>query len=169
MLCNGLGRYDEALAAAQQGAAYPTDMQMSSWAMSELVEAAAHCGRPEAADDALRRLAEMARACGTDWILGVEARARALVADGTDADELYCSAIARLGRTRFRAELARTHLVYGEWLRRKGRRREPASSFAPATRCSCRSAWRRSPSARERSWRRPASASATAASRRATT
>jgi DNA-binding CsgD family transcriptional regulator len=122
VLCNGLGRYDEALIAAQQGAAYPTDMQMSSWAMTELVEAAARCGRPEAADAALGRLAEIARACGTDWILGVDARARALVADAGNADELYRHAIARLGRTRFRAELARTHLLYGEWLRRENRR-----------------------------------------------
>jgi DNA-binding CsgD family transcriptional regulator len=122
VLCNGLGRYDEALVAAQEGAAYPTDMQMSSWAMSELVEAAARCGRPEAAGAALARLSEIARACATDWILGVEARARALVADAGDADELYRQAIACLGRTRLRAELARTHLLYGEWLRRENRR-----------------------------------------------
>jgi DNA-binding CsgD family transcriptional regulator len=124
VLCNGLGRYDEALAAAQQGAAYPTDMQMSSWAMSELVEAAARCGRPEAARPAVKRLAEIARGCDTDWIVGVDARARALVADDGDADELYRRAIANLERTRFRAELARSHLVYGEWLRRNARRRD---------------------------------------------
>ena len=97
-------------------------MHMSSWALSELVEAAARCGRPEAAADALGRLAEMARACGTDWVLGVEARARALVADPADADELHRQAIERLGRTRFRTELARAQLLYGEWLRREGRR-----------------------------------------------
>ena len=122
ILCNGLGRYDEALSAGQRGAAYPPDMHMSSWALSELVEAAARCGRPEAAADALGRLAEMASACGTDWVLGVEARARALVADPADADELHRQAIERLGRTRFRTELARAHLLYGEWLRREGRR-----------------------------------------------
>jgi DNA-binding CsgD family transcriptional regulator len=122
VLCNGLGRYDEALGAAQLGAAYPPDMHMSSWALSELIEAAARCGRPEAAADALGRLAEMARACGTDWVLGAEARARALVADPADADELHRQAIERLGRTRFRTELARAHLLYGEWLRREGRR-----------------------------------------------
>jgi len=122
VLCNGLSRYDEALSAGQLGAAYPPDMHVSSWALSELVEAAARCGRPEAAADALGRLAEMARACGTDWVLGVEARARALVADPADADELHRQAIERLGRTRFRTELARAHLLYGEWLRREGRR-----------------------------------------------
>ena len=122
ILCNGLGRYDAALAAAQLGAAYPPDMQMSSWALSELVEAAARCGQPEEAADALRRLAEMAHACGTDWVLGVEARARALVADPADAEALYRRAIERLGQTRLRAELARAHLLYGEWLRREHRR-----------------------------------------------
>jgi DNA-binding CsgD family transcriptional regulator len=122
VLCNGLGRYDQALVAAQVGATYPPDMQMSSWALSELVEAAARCGEPEAASDALRRLSEMARACGTDWIMGIEARARALVAERGDADGLHRQAIEHLERTRFRGELARAHLLYGEWLRREGRR-----------------------------------------------
>ena len=122
VLCNGLGRYDKALDTARVGAAYPPDMQVSNWALSELVEAAARCGQPEAATDALERLAEMARACGTNWVIGVEACARALVADPADADELYRHAIERLGRTRLRTELARTHLLYGEWLRRNRRR-----------------------------------------------
>jgi DNA-binding CsgD family transcriptional regulator len=122
VLGNGLSRYDEALSAGQRGAAYRPDMHMSNWALCELVEAAARCGRPEAATGALGRLAEMARACGTDWVIGVEARARALVADPADADELHREAIERLGRTRFRTELARAHLLYGEWLRREGRR-----------------------------------------------
>jgi DNA-binding CsgD family transcriptional regulator len=121
VLYNGLCRYDEALRAAQLGAAYPPDMHISSWTLCELVEAAARCGQREAAADALGRLAEMARACGTDWVLGVEARARALVADPGDADELYRQAIECLGRTLFRTELARAHLLYGEWLRREGR------------------------------------------------
>jgi DNA-binding CsgD family transcriptional regulator len=122
VLCNGLRRYDEALAAAQLGAAYPLDLYVSNWALCELVEAAARCGRPEAAARALERLAEMARACDTEWILGVEARARALVADPADADDLHRRAIEHLGRTRLRTELARAHLLYGEWLRREGRR-----------------------------------------------
>ena len=122
VLYNGLGRYDEALVAAQLGAAYPPDLAVSSWTLSELVEAAARSGRPEAAADALGRLAEMARACGSDWVLGVEARARAVVADPGDADALHRHAIGCLERTRFRTELARTRLLYGEWLRREGRR-----------------------------------------------
>jgi DNA-binding CsgD family transcriptional regulator/tetratricopeptide (TPR) repeat protein len=122
ILCNGLGRYDKALEAARLGAAYPPDVHVSSWALSELVEGAARCGQPEAATDALGRLAEMARACGTDWVIGVETRARALVAGSDEADMLYRTAIERLGRTGFRTELARAHLLYGEWLRREGRR-----------------------------------------------
>jgi DNA-binding CsgD family transcriptional regulator len=122
VLGNGLGRYDEALAAAQPGAAYPPAMTVYGQMLSELVEAAARCGRPEAAADAVRRLAEMACACGADWILGVEARARALVADLGDADDLYRQATERLGRTGVRSELARAHLLCGEWLRREGRR-----------------------------------------------
>ena len=113
-----LGRYGAALAAAQLGAAYPPDMHMSSWALSELVEAAARSGQPEEAADALWRLVEMARACGTDRVLGVEERAQALVADPADAEPFYRRAIERLGRTRLGAELARAHVVYGEWLRR---------------------------------------------------
>jgi DNA-binding CsgD family transcriptional regulator len=122
VLCNGLGRYDDALRAAQLGAAYPPDLHVSSWALSELVEAAARCGEPGAASDALQRLAEMAYACRTDWALGVEARARALVADPAEAEDHYRHAIERLGCTRLRPELARTHLLYGEWLRRESRR-----------------------------------------------
>ena len=122
VLGNGLGRYDEALTAAEVAAAHPSDLYVSNWALGELVEAAARSGRPEAAGDALGRLAEMARACGTDWVLGVDARARALVAGSADADELHRRAIEHLGRTRLRTELARAHLLYGEWLRREGRR-----------------------------------------------
>jgi DNA-binding CsgD family transcriptional regulator len=74
----------------------------------------------------------MASACGTDWVVGVEARARALVADPADADELHRQAIERLGRTRFRTELARAHLLYGEWLRREGRRVEAREQLRTA-------------------------------------
>ena len=77
---------------------------------------------PERATDAVRRLSESTSASGTDWALGVEARSRALLSEGETADRLYREAIERLGRTRMRAELARAHLVYGEWLRRENRR-----------------------------------------------
>jgi DNA-binding CsgD family transcriptional regulator len=122
VLCNGLGRYDEALKAAQLGTAHPVGQHVSSWALSELVEAAARSGRPDEAADALGRLAEMARACRTDWVLGIEARARALVADRRHAEELHREAIEHLDRTPFRTELGRARLLYGEWLRREARR-----------------------------------------------
>jgi DNA-binding CsgD family transcriptional regulator len=122
VLYNGLGRYDDALAAAQRAAAHPEDLWFSTFALVELIEAAARSGRPERGADALRRISEMTRASGTQWALGIEARSRALLSDGDAADELYREAIDRLARTRVRIELARAHLLYGEWLRRERRR-----------------------------------------------
>jgi len=92
------------------------------WALPELVEAAARAGDAELARDAFARLAVTTQPCGTDPALGIEARCRALLSDGAAADDLYREAIDRLGRTRLRPELARAHLVYGEWLRREQRR-----------------------------------------------
>jgi DNA-binding NarL/FixJ family response regulator len=94
----------------------------SVWALPELVEAASRCQQYELATEALERLAERTQAAGTDLARGIEARARALVSDGDAADRLYREAIERLTRTRMRAVLARAHLLYGEWLRRQGRR-----------------------------------------------
>jgi DNA-binding CsgD family transcriptional regulator len=122
VLYNGLGRYDEALAAADQGSQYPDEPGLATWSLVELIEAAARTGQPERATAALRRLAESTSAAGTDWALGIEARSRALLSGGESADRLYREAIQRLGRTRVRAELARAHLLYGEWLRRQNRR-----------------------------------------------
>jgi DNA-binding CsgD family transcriptional regulator len=93
-----------------------------AWALTELVEAAARSGEPAVAAGALQRLAETTQAAGTDWALGIEARSRALVTEGDAAEGHYREAIERLGRTRIRVELARAHLLYGEWLRRGGRR-----------------------------------------------
>ena len=70
----------------------------------------------------MNRLAAKAQATRTDWALGIEARARALLGEGADAERWFRTAIEHLGRTRVRAELARTHLLYGEWLRRESRR-----------------------------------------------
>ena len=122
MLDNGLCRYDEALAAAEPGSEYPDELGLAAWPAVELIEAAARTGQPERGIGALRRLAEVTRAGGTDWALGIEARSRALLSDGGPAERLYREAIERLGRTRVRVELARAHLLYGEWLRREGRR-----------------------------------------------
>jgi DNA-binding CsgD family transcriptional regulator len=122
VLSNGLGRYGEALAAAEQGSEYPDDLGLATWSMVELIEAAARTGCPERAVGALRHLSAAATASGTDWALGVAARSRALLSGGGSAERLYREAIERLGRTRVRAELARAHLLYGEWLRREHRR-----------------------------------------------
>jgi len=121
-LCNGLGRYDEALAAATPASEHPEGLAFSNTALVELIEAATRTGRSEDAAEALKRLSERTRACGTNWALGHEARSRALLSEGEPAERLYRQAIERLGRTRVRAELARAHLLYGEWLRRHNRR-----------------------------------------------
>jgi DNA-binding CsgD family transcriptional regulator len=121
-LYNSLGRYAEALAAAEQASEHPEELLFSTWGSVELIEAAARNGKRQRAADALERLTESTRACGTDWALGVEARSQALLSDGEVADRLYREAIDRLGRTRVRWALARAHLLYGEWLRRETRR-----------------------------------------------
>jgi DNA-binding CsgD family transcriptional regulator len=122
VLYNGLGRYEDALAAAQQASSDPLDLYPSMWALSELIEAAVHCGQADPARIALERLAATTEPAGTDFGLGIEARSRALVCEGEAAEVLYREAIDRLGRTRLRPELARAHLLYGEWLRRESRR-----------------------------------------------
>lgn len=122
VLYNGLGRYDDALAAARRASDHPHDLGPSSWAMAEVIEAAARRGTPESAAETHRRLKEMTEVCGGDWGLGIEARSRALLNEGDTAEDLYREAIERLAHTRMRAELARAHLVYGEWLWAESRR-----------------------------------------------
>jgi DNA-binding CsgD family transcriptional regulator len=122
ILHNGLGCYEEALTAACQASGDITAPHISMWALPELAEAAARAGQAELGSDALKQLAEITQACGSDSALGVEARSRALLSHDADADQLYREAIDRLGRTGLRPELARAHLLYGEWLRRVGRR-----------------------------------------------
>jgi DNA-binding CsgD family transcriptional regulator len=122
VLHNGAGRYEEALAAAEQVGETPQELLFANWALPELIEAAARSGQPERGADALDRLSEATRASGTDWGLGIEARSRALLSAGETAEGLYREAIDRLGATRIRVALARAHLVYGEWLRRERRR-----------------------------------------------
>src|SRR5260370_2125232 len=102
------------------------------WAVPELIEAAVRSGNTQTARDALERLAETTRAGGTDFGLGIEARSRALLSDDEAADDLYREAIDRLSRTRLRTELARAHLLYGEWLRRQRRRRDARDQLASA-------------------------------------
>jgi DNA-binding CsgD family transcriptional regulator len=119
LLYNGLGRYQDALEAAQEASEDPHD---PTRALPELIEAAVRIGTPGLAADALQRLSETTAASGTDWGLGVAARCRALLTEGDPAEPLYREAIERLERTRIRVELARAHLLYGEWLRRERRR-----------------------------------------------
>jgi len=130
-LYHGLGRYQETLAAARK-AVEPAQMNISVWALPELVEAAARTGNTELASEALNQLADWTQAGGTDWGLGVEARSRALLSEGEQADRLYREAITRLGRTRIRPELARAHLLYGEWLRRQRRRTDAREQLRTA-------------------------------------
>jgi DNA-binding CsgD family transcriptional regulator len=120
VLYNGLGRYELALAAAQQ-ADHPQEL-WSTLVLPELIEAAVRSGHAARAAEALDRLAETTRAVGTDWALGTEARSRALLGGNEAAEDLYREAVDRLGRTGLRIELARAHLLYGEWLRRQRRR-----------------------------------------------
>lgn len=122
LLYNGLGRYEEALIAAQQ-AAEPQEVGVLTWsALIELVVAAVRSGRPEVAAGALRRLSQFTQASATHWALGVEARCRGLVSEGQAAEDCYLEAVDHLAGTRIRGQLARVHLYYGEWLRRENRR-----------------------------------------------
>jgi DNA-binding CsgD family transcriptional regulator len=122
VLNNGLGSYEKAMQAAQRATAYSVEMVTPSWSTAELVEAAVRSGHEDVAADALGRLAERTTPSGTDWARGVEARSRALLSEGDAAERLYLVSIERLGTTRVRTELARAHLLYGEWLRRERRR-----------------------------------------------
>ena len=122
VLYNGLGRYEEARASASRIAEHPQDLAPCNWHLTEYIEATVRAGTPELATDAHRRLMAMTRATGTDWALGIAARSGALLAEGKRAEKLYVEAIERLGRTRIAIDLARAHLLYGEWLRRERRR-----------------------------------------------
>lgn len=131
VLYNGLARYPEALHAGQ-GAAHLSEPWLSTWLLPELVEAAARAGEPGLASEALDQLVEATQPFSTDFAVGIEARSRALVSDGAVAETLYREAVDRLGRTLLRPELARAHLLYGEWLRRERRRVEARAQLRTA-------------------------------------
>jgi DNA-binding CsgD family transcriptional regulator len=120
LLSNGLGRYEAALAAAQNACEHE-ELGVTCFVTPELIEAAVRCDRHEVAAAALEQLRERTRSSGTEWALGIEARSRALLSEGAQADALYREAIERLGHTRVDVHLARAHLLYGEWLRRERR------------------------------------------------
>jgi len=133
LLCNSLGQYEQALSAAQPAVELRQDMGVLTWAsLVELITAATRIGRLELAAEALQRLAELTQASGTDWALGLEACCRGLVDDGEAADRWFLEAIDRLARARIRGHLARAHLHYGEWLRRRSRRGDARASLRTA-------------------------------------
>jgi DNA-binding CsgD family transcriptional regulator len=132
VLYNGLARYEEAKAAALKAAWNRFNTSFATWALPELVEAAARGGDVEVARDALERLAETTQPAGTDFALGIEARCRALLADADRADALYREAIVRLERRQLLPDQARAHLLYGEWLRREGSRVDAREQLSTA-------------------------------------
>jgi DNA-binding CsgD family transcriptional regulator len=132
VLMNGLGRYDEALAAAGEASEQTPELFIASWALSELVEAAVRTEQTERATDALERLGRHIDGCDSEWALGIHARARALLSDDEGAEALYREAIERLDRTRLRPETARAQLLYGEWLRRAHRRSDARAQLQAA-------------------------------------
>ena len=132
VLYNGLGRYEQALEAAERASAHSQELGFATLGLPEHVEAAVRCGQPERAAAALELLTAGAQATRTDWGLGLEARCRALLSEGEEADRLYSDAVEHLARTRMRAELARAHLLYGEWLRREKRRTDAREQLRAA-------------------------------------
>jgi len=131
VLYNGLGRYDAARDAARR--AFERDLLgYGPLVVPELAEAAARTGDVPLVQAALGWLSERVGVTPTDWVLGIEARVRALLSDGEAADSCYRESISRLGRTRLRAQLARGHLLYGEWLRRQGHRVEAREQLRTA-------------------------------------
>ena len=124
VLCNATGRYGEAFSAATDALENPNELWFSPWATVELIEAASRTKNRSAAKPALDRLAQGTDASGTEWALAVQARCRALLSDGKAAEDLYREAIDRLKPTPLRFEIARAHLLYGEWLRRERRQRD---------------------------------------------
>jgi DNA-binding CsgD family transcriptional regulator len=131
VVANSLGDYDAGVRAGRR-ATHDREIVVENWGLSELVESASRTGQLDLARNASDRLAEKASAAGTDWALGVARRSEALVSDTTRAEELYRESIERLRRTRIRAELARAHLLFGEWLRRTHRPADARSELQTA-------------------------------------
>jgi DNA-binding CsgD family transcriptional regulator len=121
VLYNGLGRHDAALEAAWE-AMQPDPIGYGTWLVPELAEAASRAGDNARLEFALAWISQRTRAVRSNWARGIEARVRALLSEGEVADTLYRESVAQLSGTRARLELARTHLLYGEWLRRERRR-----------------------------------------------
>jgi DNA-binding CsgD family transcriptional regulator len=131
VLYNGRGDYTTAQEAAAT-TCESGELSLSTLGLPELIEASMRAGDEETAMRALGRLGARAQASGTAWALGLEARSRALTISGPAAEESYLEAIGRLGASRIASETARAHLVYGEWLRREGRRQEARGQLRTA-------------------------------------
>jgi DNA-binding CsgD family transcriptional regulator len=139
LLENGRGNYPEATAAARQALHHQEYPELhypgiANWAAAELVEAASRSGEVEEAEEAAAWLSQMTSASGTSWALGIQERSRALLADGTGADDGFREALSCFEKSRVDTELARTHLLYGEWLRRERRRVEAREHLRTAHR-----------------------------------
>jgi len=134
VLCNGLARYDEAYVAAEDALEDPNELWFWPWATVELIESASRTGQVAAAMPAFERLSESTAASGTEWGSAVEDRCRALLSEGALAEKSYRSAIDRLMPTALRLDLARTHLLFGEWLRRESRPAEAREQLGAAYR-----------------------------------
>ena len=134
MANNAVGNYQAAMRSAVQSQppSLVARLSMGSFRITEVIEAAARCGQSDIAADAVGKLAEVTTGSGTDWACGVEARCRALVTEGAAAEDLYRESIELLGRTQLRPDLARAHLLYGEWLRRERRRSDARSELRGA-------------------------------------
>jgi DNA-binding CsgD family transcriptional regulator len=132
LLCNSLGEYDDALAAARMAAAHTEDPGSQIWALVELIEAAVRAEDNDAATGAFELYAELTEASGTTWALGLRARCEALISNARHAEDSYRRAIQHLTGTRLRVDLARSHLVYGEWLRRERRHNDAREQLRTA-------------------------------------
>jgi DNA-binding CsgD family transcriptional regulator len=121
VLYNGLGRYAEAFAAAERADVERHGQVITAWVLRELVEAAVKIRNVTAASEAVQRLSAITGVETTDWAAGLEARSRALISAGREAEGCFVEAVERFDRTPLRPDLARTHLLYGEWLRGSGR------------------------------------------------
>ena len=154
LLCNGLGKYEQAAIAAQRASSYDGEAT-KEWALVELIEAAARSKLTDSAPGALSWLAVQADVAGTDSAIGIDARSRALLSEGDAAEELYREALDHLGRTPIRPDLARAHLLYGEWLRREPGRGDAREQLRAAHEMLAGWGRRRSPSAPGASCRPP--------------
>jgi DNA-binding CsgD family transcriptional regulator len=132
VLFNGIGRYDAACEAAQAAFEHRDDVGYGPFLVAELAEAASRTGDAALVQAALDWMSERTQVARTDWALGIEARIRALLGEGDATEREYRESIACLGRTRLRAELARSHLLYGEWLRREKRRADAREQLRTA-------------------------------------